>query len=324
MLILGFYGGLQPLGRHLGNGVGTYNLNGGLLTGGTFSDQNHYGTEYLGIGGTAIFNQSGGTNSSPGYVFVGGCQEGDWQGGGGLQNPYNRLTGAFATYSLSGGLLFAQSGLYVGDAGTGTFTQTGGINLSPAVVLGGVAYANNTHDSTDAAFGTTGTYSLQGGVLQTAGIYLGPSAEGGSVNPTGVFNFTAGTLQAASALPSGYSTVNGFYNAIPITLGSSASNVATFDANGQTVGLGNFTGPGQLRVIDTAGGGAVVFGGTNGSSVANSYTGGTLVFSDVGSDECSGPPQHGRFDRRRRRVDCVEFPCGDALRNRRRGTNRRF
>ena len=99
MLILGFYGGLQPLGRHLGNGVGTYNLNGGLLTGGTFSDQNHYGTEYLGIGGTAIFNESGGTNSFPGYVFVGDVRKAIGKAAAAFKNP--STTGSPARLQLT-------------------------------------------------------------------------------------------------------------------------------------------------------------------------------------------------------------------------------
>ena len=40
-----------------------------------------------------------------------------------------------------------------------------------------------------------------------------------------------------------------------------------------------FSGPGQLRVIDTAGGGTVVFGGTDGSHLPNTYSGGTTVLS---------------------------------------------
>ena len=46
-----------------GNGVGTYNLNGGLLTGGsTGSTGGISGLEVIGFAGTGIFTQSGGTN----------------------------------------------------------------------------------------------------------------------------------------------------------------------------------------------------------------------------------------------------------------------
>ena len=48
-LVLGFFGGLASqgttVGKHFGNGVGTYNLNGGLLTGGPASSQVPCGEE---------------------------------------------------------------------------------------------------------------------------------------------------------------------------------------------------------------------------------------------------------------------------------------
>ena len=101
------------------------------------------------------------------------------------------------------------------------------------------------------------------------------------------FNFNAGTLQAS---PQG--TVNhpaGLVNAMQITVGTAASNVATVDANGQTVTLngyaypypGALSGPGQLRVIDSVGGGTVTLGGSdiNGNPMPNYYTGGTTVLS---------------------------------------------
>ena len=70
-------------------------------------------------------------------------------------------------------------------------------------------------------------------------------------------------------------------NSIPITVGTAASNVATVDANGQTMTLnggGALSGPGQLAVIDSVGGGTVVLGNT-GVLIANTYTGGTTVLS---------------------------------------------
>ena len=112
-------------------------------------------------------------------------------------------------------------------------------------------------------------------MLQTGGIGLywkGPTGPA-------TFNFTAGTLQAA---PSGLTVTT------PITLGPAASNIATVDAHGQTVNLngipdvqpvwGYLSGPGQLRVIDSVGGGRVVLGNTA-SLAANYYTGGTTVMS---------------------------------------------
>ena len=62
--------------------------------------------------------------------------------------------------------------------------------------------------------------------------------------------------------------------------------MATVDANGKTVNVNNgerygykgyLTGPGQLMVIDGAGGGTVVLGDSTGDT--NSYSGGTRVLS---------------------------------------------
>ena len=90
-------------------------------------------------------------------------------------------------------------------------------------------------------------------------------------------NFTGGTLQAGGT---------GFQNELRMTIGAAASDVATVDANGQTMSfnadnLGSLIGPGQLRVIDSAGGGTVVLGGTDttGIPIPNSYAGGTTVLS---------------------------------------------
>ena len=67
--------------------------------------------------------------------------------------------------------------------------------------------------------------------------------------------------------------------------------MATVDANGQIMTLnstfdgtpGILTGPGHLNVIDSAGGGMVILGGSFGyptpTNVANNYTGGTTVLS---------------------------------------------
>ena len=66
-----------------------------------------------------------------------------------------------------------------------------------------------------------------------------------------------------------------------MTVGIDASNVATLDANGQVMNIssGTLTGPGQLMVIDSAGGGMVVLGNSSDTTVANQYTGGTTVLS---------------------------------------------
>ena len=251
---------------YLGQAMGTYNLNGGLLTGGTtgWNGTNESGFEVVGCGGTGIFNQSGGTNIASETLCVGGCGN---YGQGIFVNPYS--TAAYGTYSLSNGLLSTPS-LTVGAAGTGIFTQTGGINQAGVVTLGGVNLPVS-----GAAVSTPGTYNLYGGLLQSGYMNL----DWNSTAPT-TFNFTGGTLQAASG---------GLMIALPITVGTDASNVATLDAAGQTVQVnfnaypsqGLLSGPGHVQVIDSVGGGLVQMGGFDLSNnpVGNNYTGGTSVLS---------------------------------------------
>ena len=128
---------------------------------------------------------------------------------------------AYGAYSLSNGLLttVGLNAEQVGAAGTGIFTQTGGANITYALALAGNA---TLYGGTNLA--TSGTYNLNGGLLQTGSISYGNAA----TSPIGFFNFNAGTLQAAAG---------GLNNYIPITVGTATSNVATIDAAGQTVSL---------------------------------------------------------------------------------------
>ena len=281
-LFLGWYA--EPTGRasaYYGNGVGTYNLNGGLLTGGPINNSGEGpvngmgGYEVLGVGGTGIFNQTGGTNISTFQLDVGGCPT------QGLNITLPTTLAAYGAYTLSGGLLQVPVSQYsqgelVGFGGRGIFNQTGGTNLAYEISLAGYIPSGNSY------IGTPGTYNLNGGLLQANTI-----TQNTNFGAVATFNFNAGTLQAS---PQG--TVNhpaGLVNAMQITVGTAASNVATVDANGQTVTLngyaypypGALSGPGQLRVIDSVGGGTVTLGGSdiNGNPMSNYYTGGTTVLS---------------------------------------------
>ena len=152
------------------------------------------------------------------------------------------------------------NGETVGAAGTGIFTQTGGVNVTPSLTLGGWSYNNGY---TSQSVNTPGTYNLNGGVLQTNSIGVGLG--------TATFNFTAGTLSGnPSATAGGAIAPQGWLaNCTAITI----SNVATVDAAGygailnanNGISAGYFTGSGQLRVVDSVGGGTVILGGTDSS-----------------------------------------------------------
>ena len=230
-------------------------------------------------------------DSCPFALYVGGVQP-NGQNQFGLGALTNRDTGAYANYNLSAGLLqITTLWEYIGNAGTGIFTQTGGTNITSIVDLSGQYHKHNATGNLTTLVYSPGTYNLNGGMLQTGWVRVDPKGKSTLANLT----FTGGTLQAA---------VGGLINAVPTTVGTAASNLATIDANGQVVNLNagfSLAGPGQLRVIDSAGGGMIVLGNSDGTlAYGNSYTGGTTVLSGTLQVlERPGPAQRGRFDHRR-------------------------
>ena len=109
-LILGWTSGYQagtsyfssPATGYFGNAVGTYNLNGGILTG-SYTTTGVGGEECVGVGGTGIFNQSGGTNIASDGLYVGVAQMPGLVPNGG-KTP-NGVWGGNGQYNLSAGLL---------------------------------------------------------------------------------------------------------------------------------------------------------------------------------------------------------------------------
>jgi uncharacterized protein with beta-barrel porin domain len=223
--------GLNP------GGSGTYNLSGG-----TFSS----GDSIIGYAGSATFNQTGGGHGATNLVLgsvagscgtyalsngevdvgnnvtVGDSGSGTFSQSGGSHNVFVDLilgnnAGATGTYNLDGGSLtllskFSPSNAYIGNSGTGIFTQSGGTNT----IAGGNLYlAYNA--------GSSGTYNLQGGSLSAGAII---------VNPNGVFNQTGGSLDAPITLAGGTvaaGTDNGLGNQ-PLTINggtiaASAANI---------------------------------------------------------------------------------------------------
>ena len=312
-LLLGFYysGPLEQKSRYVGNGVGTYNLTGGLLDGGP-GNTAVGGLEIVGVSGTGTFNQSGGTNIASLGLYVGGS----WTGS--IQNL--PTIGGSGVYTLSGGLLTTYAGgpnfEAIGQAGTGIFTQTGGTNLTATVTLSG--NAQGTKPGNNAEYATPGTYNLQGGLLQTNSIVISPLFyDGGATN----FNFSGGTLQEPST--------GTFSSGVPITVGTTASNVATFDANGQTMSLniGYQRYPfrpwpiaGDRQPRRRQGRPRRQRRQQHRQHLQRRHDG---LVRHAASVVFHGPAQHGHFDCRRASRPLCRASGGDALRKRRRGTNSR-
>jgi hypothetical protein len=137
---------------------GTYNLSG---TGAMYPS-----SVYVGYSGTGTFTQTGGNNS----IGVFGSTAN-------LEIGYN--SGSKGSYVLSGTSQLVAETEYIGDAGTGSLSQSSGVNSSSQYPELNVTIGNRV--------GSSGTYSLSGsGVLNAAVSYVGYSG-------TGVFLQSGGT-----------------------------------------------------------------------------------------------------------------------------------
>jgi fibronectin-binding autotransporter adhesin len=195
---------------------GTYDLSG---TGQLSTTCN----EYIGYSGTGSFTQTGGTNSILDLVL-------------GLCLGYN--SGSSGTYNLSNSGQLSAYKEYIGYSGTGTFTQTGGMNTISLYNALNLGYYS----------GSSGTYNLNGGTLITKSISQGSG--------TAAFNFGGGTLQAS----------DGFNCSMPMTLTGEGGN-ANINASSWIILYGVLSGDGGLNKLGL---------GTLDLDASNTYKGGTM------------------------------------------------
>ena len=252
----------------ISGGPGAYALSGaGLLT--------VNGSETIGSFSTGMFNQSGGTNTSPILIVA----------------PQFSPSG---TYTLSGGNLNLSTGEYVGQGGNGTFMQTGGVQTIGELGIG----------TTVAGFGrvsiTNGTTNVGGSV----GVGGTPTTPGGQAQLTVgagglLVTSTTGTLTVFDN-PANQLVVNsgGNISAGAITL---LGGVASISANGQlhTSGPLTFSGtdvpllavvsdntlPGVLYLNSSSG---VIANGSSGIAYISSVNSATLPgLIDLGGGPCT-------------------------------------
>ncbi len=190
----------------------------------------------MGNSGSGAFTQSGGTNAgSPLYslLYIGG-------------NSIYNTTGT-GTYNLNAGLLSIPY-VYVGDSGTGTFTQSGGTASTAFLGLGWQP-------------GSSGTYNLNGGLLAISGFGVGLGSGG--------LNLNGGTLQVNSPL-----TIT---QALPLNTSGGTFTIAA--ANAVTVTLsGVLSGSGGLT---ENGAGVLALTGTNACTGSLTVAGGLLSLASA-------------------------------------------
>jgi fibronectin-binding autotransporter adhesin len=248
------------LGRGLGVGVvsgssGTYNFGGGTLSLGGFGF-------VVGDAGTGTFNQTAGTITDSNVAPIIG----------------NTSTGN-GSYSLSGSGTLSVSAfnasnysLVVGNSGTGTVTQTGTttMNIARSLDLGATA-------------GSTGSYSLSGGTLNTStggnyNMIVGDAGTGSVTQSAGNVNVDGNTqlvLGNASTGNGSYSLSGSGTLALPntgsVTIGSSGSGTLT--QTGGTLSINN---------------GSLSLGVNSGSHGTYSFSGGTLNWTTAGGFTIGG------------------------------------
>ncbi|MGA2441725.1 MAG: hypothetical protein ABSH08_12270, partial [Tepidisphaeraceae bacterium] len=236
---------------------GTYNLQGGTL-----AITSSSGSENIGNGGNATFNQTGGTNTfaTDASLYIANV------GGSGL---YSLSAGSLILYGSGGGE-------YVGNGGNGTITQSGGTSTAGALYV--------------ASVGGNGLYSLSGsGSLTTGAEYVG-NGDAGTFIQSGGTNTVVGDLNIGAGTGG-----NGTYS----LSGSGVLSVGEIEGIGYsgsgTTGL--FTQSGgthQFDILFFQQGTYNLQGGTlaeaGGSPIAGEYIGltGSATFNQTGGTNTVG------------------------------------
>jgi len=253
-------GGTNSVGQNLfvsefNGSVGSYTLNSGYLTA-----QN----EYVAYSGTTngTFIQTGGTNSVPsGSLLIAS----DYPGTG--------------SYTLNGGRLAVGGTESIGCLGTGAFTQSGGTNTTPLVVLGDWG---------------VGVYNLSGGVLSSSTVALAEDYGSATFTQSGGTNAVAAFLEVgAGGQTSGTYNLSG--HGVLTALDEMLGEYGYYDpVNGSEGSNGAFIQTGGINTVantlylgffyDTMG--SYTLGGngilTAQNEVLGNYTNSSAVFTQTG------------------------------------------
>jgi hypothetical protein len=218
-------------------------------------------TEYIGYDGVGIFNQSGGTNTTP-HLNVGFGHSGD---------PSTSM----GSYLLSGGSLMVNGQESVSLNVNGTFTQSGGTNSSTQLAIGRNQLAK------------TGLFLLSGtGSVSTGTEYVGSQEGTGTLTQS---ESSTNTVTTALNVAADLGTETGNFN----LNGGSLSSPSEYIGCNVAVGINNqlfVQGGGTGNVAQTAGTNTVSYVGTNtltgkvfiGASTSIGTSSGRYSISDTG------------------------------------------
>ena len=240
---------------------------------------------FMGDGGNATMNMSGGTLAVTGRFNMAGGQSPVVNQTGGTLTVGSDINvgdnnGTIGTYNISNGTLQAGingsgAGNGVGGTGgamdigwnnTGTVNQTGGLVDLSSASAHGLEFGGN---------GGSGTYNLSGGVLVTPIVFKSTG--------TGTINFNGGTLRAAAA-DNVYGTGDNFMG--NMTAANVQAGGAIVDTNSFAITISNnllhdpglpaTTADGGLKVLDSVGGGSLTLTGDNTFNGITNVVSGTL------------------------------------------------
>jgi len=192
---------------------------------------------------TATFNQTGGTNTTPGGLIVG--------------------SDAYGTYSLSGsGSLSITGGEVIGQQGDGTLIQSGGTNVTDTLIVGqygGEAFyslsgagllsvSGSEYLGDQLMFGGTATFNQSGGSNKTGGSLIVGEGSSGTYSQSGGTNTVDGTLTLGSSanITGTYSLTGGVLSASTENIGSAGSGTVT--QTGGTVTIASPSSPSSLAI----------------------------------------------------------------------------
>jgi hypothetical protein len=167
-------------------------------------------SQFIGFSGDGAVNQSGGNNSLPGnsqYTYTPSTGNLD----------LGHANSAIGNYTMSSGNLSVSGAEFVGNGGSGTFNQSGGTNTLSNV--SGSVYLGN-------AVGSTGTYTLSGGMIANASAQF--------VGYNGVGNFTQSGGNNQLLYDPGAVDENGFNG---VYLGFNSGSTGTYTLSAGTLTL---------------------------------------------------------------------------------------
>ncbi len=230
--------------------TGIYNVN-GHASGSYATTASTTAEITVGDNGTGTFNQNGGVVSVGTYLSLGGSS-----------------AGAIGTYNLNASSSYgttptlAAANEYIGNNGSGTFTQSAGSNT----VASNLTIAVNS--------GSRGIYTFSGGTLQLGQSIYSPLFRkyffySGAVHNNGTFDQSGGTLQDSEG-GSNVTFINGVTGTVNIsggTIEASLTNNGTFNQSGGT--LQDSAGGSNVAFINGVTGTVNISGGTVDASLTN-------------------------------------------------------